>query len=524
MAIAFGTSGKFVLIIGDEGALLMRLAGTQVRDSCFAASTDPADSAQMADLLARSPTTPIHPLIDVLDQSYVKDTIPPVNLIDSARLVQRRLDTAFPNVAIKGACYLGRTSGGERQDKRYLLAGLPGSSALDTWVAWMNARHNPVKPLALLPLEAIGVAASLSRSCHLDGTLPQWVMLVARQRVGGFRQVVLRRGEFVFTRLTQSLPIDAPPADVAAAIEREYRLSMGYLRRMPYSAAQGMDVIVIAAQTEVEALIASGVAGDRLTVLSPWEAAERLQLDAVGELGDGYSDALIGAAFGRSRRPVLSLVPRALYEKRMGSFVTAAAYALIALVIGYLSFNLSDAYLESQEIERAYEQASLQAVQREARLDAVLDEAGDFQVSGPEVADTIALYDRLAAGAPSPLPLLALLGPAMNAEIVIQRIDWQTPERAGTNDISLALTIHIEPEVGDIGAAVAVAAAFAVRIADRFPGLDVRVTDPPIDILPDQYLSGEVDLTDDADDTTEIGYEAVVSIFVPATWPPEPSS
>jgi hypothetical protein len=208
----------------------------------------------------------------------------------------------------------------------------------------------------------------------------------------------------------------------------------------------------------------------------------------------------------------------------MGSFVTAAAYASIALVIGYLSFNLSGAYLESQEIERAYEQASLQAVQREARLDAVLDEAGDFQVSGPEVADTISLYDRLAAGAPSPLPLLALLRPVMDPEMVIQRIEWQTPERAGTNDIRLALTIHIEPEVGDIGAAVAVADAFADRIADRFPGLDVRVTDPPIDILPDQYLSGEVDLTDDADETAEIGYEAVVSIFVPAIWPPEPSS
>jgi hypothetical protein len=144
MAVSLGVSSKFVLVIGDEGATLLRVVGARVRDRCFASSSDPGDSAAMADMLAQSPTTAIHPLIDILEQSFTKETIPPAGMFDAARLIQRRLDAAFPNLEIKGAHYLGRDPGSERRDKRYLLAGLAGSPALNGWIAWIKARRNPV--------------------------------------------------------------------------------------------------------------------------------------------------------------------------------------------------------------------------------------------------------------------------------------------------------------------------------------------------------------------------------------------
>lgn len=220
----------------------------------------------------------------------------------------------------------------------------------------------------------------------------------------------------------------------------------------------------------------------------------------------------------------MSLLPQGLKEKRASAIAMAGAYAAIALIVGYLSFNLSNAYLESQDIAEAYDQASLQTLQREARLDAVLDETGAFEVSGPDVAATIALYDRLSAEAPTPLPLLAMVGPALGPHIVIHRIDWQVAGNGAGRDITLSLTIHIEPQAGDMTAAVAVADDFAARLAEQFPGLDVHVTDPPIDILPEQYLSGEVDLDGESGDDTDAGYEAVITVMLPDDWPAEPSS
>jgi hypothetical protein len=349
-------------------------------------------------------------------------------------------------------------------------------------------------------------------------------MLVTRHRTGGFRQVVLRRGEFVFTRLTQGLPAGAPAAEVAAAIEREHKLSMGYMRRMSYSDDQGIDFLVVGAPDIGPALVDLGMPADQVHAIAPADAAACLLLADAAEPGDEFAEALHGAAFALKRRPVMALLPQELYEKRAGALVTSAAYAVIALIIGYASFGLSDAFLESQDIDRAYEQASLQTKQRAARLGAVADEAGDIQVSGPEVADTIALHDSLSAQAPSPLPLLALVGTALTPQTVIHKIDWEVGDHGAMGEVSLALTLHIDASVASVGDAIDIADAFAASVAERLPGLDVRVTDPPIDILPDQVLSGEIDLSDSPGDGTGAGYDAVISIFLPAGWPLEPAS
>jgi hypothetical protein len=439
--------------------------------------------------------------------------------------VRRRLNAAFPNIDTTAARYLGRTTGGQRRDKRFLLAGLADSPALQRWIDWLGACRNPVKPLALLPLEAVTLATGLSGTLHAAEDLPRWIMLVTRQRTGGFRQVVVHDGEFVFTRLTPALAPDASGDDVARAVEHEFRLSMGYLRRMSFGDNQGLDLIVIAAPDVGEAMLETDLPEDQLTVMTPDDAAERIGLAGFAELNDeGFGEPLHAAAFGQRRRPAMSLLPPRLKEKRVGALAVAGAYAAIALIVGYLSFNLSDAYLEAQDIAEAYDQASIQTLQREARLDAVLDETGAFEVSGPEVADTIALYDRLSAEAPTPLPLLAMVGPSLGPYIVIHRIDWQVAGNGTGRNITLSLTIHIEPAAGDMSAAVAVADDFAARLADQFPGLDVRVTDPPIDILPEQYLSGEVNLDDEAGDGVDVGYEAVITVMLPDNWPVEPSS
>ena len=348
MAITLGPSSKFVLIIGDQGAVLLRIASGRVRDHCYARSTSPADSAHMADILAQSPNAAIYPLIDILEQSFTKETIPPASMFDDARLVQRRLDTTFPNVAITASHYLGRDTSGERRDKRYLLAGLPGSLSLDDWLVWINDRHNPVKPLSLLPLEAVTLAVSLSRLFHPKSDLPQWIMLVTRHRTGGFRQVVLRHGEFVFTRLTQGPSDNADTVEVATAIKREHSLSMGYLRRMSFNDDQGMDIIVVGAPDVGPALLDLGMLENQLRVITPTDACEHLNLTGVAEPGDDYGEGLHGAAFGQKRRPIMSLLPQELHEKRAGALTTSAAYVFIALVIGYASYEMSDAYLQSQ--------------------------------------------------------------------------------------------------------------------------------------------------------------------------------
>ena len=513
MNFSFGSSNKFVLIIGDEGAVLLRVTGSRVRDRCFAPTSDPSDSAQMREMLSDSPSTPLYPLIDVLEQSFAKESIPPVSMFDAAGMLQRRLSTAFSEAKIKAAHYLGRQDG-ERRDRRYLLAGLPASPALDGWIDWINQAPNPVKPFSLLPLEAVSLARNLSNMFHRRGSRPQWVMLVTRQRTGGFRQVVIRGDEFVFTRLTQSLPEDASAGEVAATIEREYKLSMGYLRRMSYSDDQGLDIIVAGTPEIGQELLNLGMSPSHLRMVTTHDAAERLKLAGVADATDSYGEVLHGAFFAQKRRPVLALLPEELYEKRAGALTTRAAYLFIAVVVGYASFGLSETYIESQEIDRTHRDIALMATEREAELDATASLATSFLVSAPEVADTVATYDRLSTNAPSPMPFLALIGPTLGPDIVVYEVDWTVEEEAGLRNIRLAVTVHLDSTIGDMEDAVAVTDALAERMAAIMPGFEVRVTDPPVDILPSQNLIGEVAL-DNMHGEGETGFAAIISIILP---------
>ncbi len=524
MKLKFRPLEKFVLAIGDEGAVLIHVVGYSVRERCFAASVKSSAADRMSEMLARSPTTRLYPLVDVLEQSYTRDDVPPVSMLDTARLLQRKLTTAFPDDRITGSLYLGRDTTTERSDKRYLLAGLPDTPALISWINWINSQANPVKPLSLLPLEAVSLAGTLSQVLCSDDGRPEWITLVTRHRTGGFRQVVTRDGELVFTRLTQSLPEDASAIDVATAIQREHEISLSYMRRMSYSNEQRMVLIVVGMPDVGRALLDLGLPQAQLKSITPRDAAEHLGLKDVAAADEPYSEALHCAAFAKKRRPVMRLLPQELYEKQAGAMATGAAYCAIAIAVGLVSFGLSDAYLASQDIGRTFEQASLQTLQHEAKLRSVLNETSGSQVAAPQVLDTIDLYDRLSTEAPSPLPLLAMIGPALGPDIVVHEIDWNVDGEVGATSVALALTVRIESKSGDFETAVNAANAFAARVADSVPGLDVSVTDPPVNVLPDQPLSGDVDLTGDGDGTAATSYDATISIHVPTGWPPDRSS
>ena len=524
MKLTLRPAEKFVLAIGDEGVVLTLVVGHGVRGRWFSPSTKSTDTDQLSEALARSRTTPVYPLIDVLEQSYTRDDIPPVSMLDTARLIQRKLVTAFPNDRIRGSLYLGRDSTTERSDKRYLLAGLPDTPALVSWMSWLNARDNPIKPLSLLPLEAVCLAESLSRQLCNDHDFPHWTMLVTRHRTGGFRQIVARDGEFVFTRLTPDLPGDASAFDVASAIRHEYETSMSYMRRVSYSDDQRMALIVIGMPDIGQALLDAGIPEARLKSITPSVAAERLGLTGVAEVDDPYGETLHSTAFAQKRRPIMRLMPQELYEKRAGTMATRAAYCAIAIAVGFASFGLSDTYLASQDIGRTFDQASLQTLQHEAKLSSVMSETDGGHAAAPQISDTIVLYDRLATEAPSPLPLLAMIGPALGPDVIVHRIDWDVEHEANGTNVSLALTVRIETLSDSIEVAVNAANALAARVAERFPGLDVSVSDPPVDTLADQTLSGEVELMDDDEGITTNSYDATISIHVPTGWPPDRSS
>jgi len=494
MLSLFGGAQRFILLIGDEGAILLRMAGLTVRDRCFAPSASPADRAEMEAMLAEAPRVPLLLLVDVLEQSFVKETVPPVGLLDEAGVLQRKLRTTFPESRIKGARYLGRDPRSARKDKQYLLVSVPETKLMSAWLEWARDLRNPVQAIALLPLESLDLATRLSAALHDKVDRPDWVVLVTRQRTGGFRQIVVHKGELVFSRLTQSVPPDASDADIAATIDREHKLTMGYLRRMSYNEDQGLDVIVLAQPGVEQALLRLGMPSAQLKVISPHDVAQALGMKNVATPDDPYGEIVHAAWVAMRRRPLLALMPDEIIHHRLGSLTLRAGYALTFSVVGYLSFDLTSAYLRSQDLRDQVAHFSQAATALSDELNHAIEIRGGYSVSAPEVSDTIDLYDRLQAAVPDPMPLLAILAGRLGPEVRANKVVWVVDEGAEIARSRLVVTFDILEVEGDVVAAMAVSDALGADLAAALPGLDVSVTGPPADVLPTQSLVAELDL------------------------------
>ena len=94
---------RFVLIVGDEGSILVSMQGAKVIRRLFAPSAQPSHSEAMVDLMKGNPSAPIYVLMDVMDQQYLPQTFPPVSSLSVGGLVKRRLERDFQPDDFKGS-------------------------------------------------------------------------------------------------------------------------------------------------------------------------------------------------------------------------------------------------------------------------------------------------------------------------------------------------------------------------------------------------------------------------------------
>jgi hypothetical protein len=117
-----GKNGKkrFILLIGDEGAILIFMQGAKVLRRLFAPSASPSHSEAICEIMKANPSVPITLLMDVIDQQYVPHTFPPVSALSVGGLVKRRLDRDFQPEDLKGRCKLAATKPAVRNGNTYL--------------------------------------------------------------------------------------------------------------------------------------------------------------------------------------------------------------------------------------------------------------------------------------------------------------------------------------------------------------------------------------------------------------------
>ena len=425
-----GGGQKFVLFIGDEGAILIYMRGATVLRRLFAVSPAPDHTATIVELLNNHPKAPLYILADVLDQQYVRHTFPPVSALSVNNLVKRRIDRDFQASDLTGAIRLGREKAG-RKEWLYLLVALAATPLLQQWFDLLVEQPNELKGIFLTPVEGQVFIPALHKALSNEKPLP-WQLLVSHHKVSGFRQIVLRDGRLAFTRVTQAID-DALPAVVAGNIEQEIMNTLEYLRRLGFQESGLMEMIVIASQEVQEALDLKRFNAGQVFSLTPLDVAEAMGLEQAALSADRFGDVVMGAAFARARKREMKLMTAyaqklsQIYAARLG--VKALGALAVVGLLGMSGMNLLQAIDDRSA-----------ASDTEDKRKPVQDQLAAVRKSVAGLNKNIALksaimltYDDYMKDAHPPSEFIDAIAPLMPPEVRAVKFSWGPPGTASAN-------------------------------------------------------------------------------------------
>lgn len=421
-------SSAFVLFLGDDGAILVFIEGGKVVRRLFAQSAEKEHLASLIELLNTHSDIPISVVVDMIDQSYVRHTLPPVSALGINKLVQRRLDRDFAPEDIKGALPLGRETSG-RKEWSFLLISLANSAVLQQWMNVVHELPNRLLGLYLVPVESQDFIEAISAALPAESSPAQWQILVSHHKVSGYRQVVLKDGKLIFTRLTQGLNESSP--DVAAGnVEQEIQNTIEYLRRLSFNDAAGLDIFVIVSQEIKERIDVRRFNTRRTKIFSPFEVSQMLGLEQAALSGDRFGDVVMSASFATLKKHRLKLLT--VYGKKIEQLfqIRLAARGVAGLLLFYMIYTIGSGFLAMQSANS--EAASLTDQEKQARVN--LQKMKDkFNAVGEQEREYVkagVIYKTLALADPAVLGFVRTLSPLLGEGVLVSSVDWKQESEA----------------------------------------------------------------------------------------------
>lgn len=423
---------KFLLSIGDEGAVLVYMVGGQVEGRFFFNNTESIDIDKV---FASDTEAPIYVMVDVSDQSYLQHSLPPVSSLNLPKMITRRLEKEFDRDDIKGAIFLNRAKTG-RREWNYLFVSIRNVAPLSDWLEKLMAYPNLIAGIYLLPIESGSMLFAIKKAIEAENTATksQWQMLIMHNKTGGLRQIVFRDGRILFTRLAQ--PVGGNAAGVIAGhIEQETLNIMEYIRRMNFEDSDTLDITIITPSDVKKQLEASRFKSTNLYVLTPYEVANFLGFEKAAEPKDKFSDVISLAFFGRNKKPpVLRLTTPILEKVRQTELLRIAViiftYCFVPLAVLLTLFNIYTSFAIKSRSEVTV--AELEKVKSDQQSLEKRNAANAEKMT--EVDAVVSLHEQYTADAVVPFGFFAKLSDLKGSIALFKQFEFKTSETANNKN------------------------------------------------------------------------------------------
>lgn len=403
-----------ILFITSESACLYLRHGRRLHQQvCFGRSS--ADG--LAEHLAEAPHLPTWVLVDIVEEDFRLEQVAHAFGRDRVALLKRHSRRLFRNTPYRHTQLLGRSRHNRHKDE-VLFSALINPERIDPWLEEL-ARHDvPVTGICSLPL----LSAELLKPLHCRR---EEVLLISHQRGAGLRQSFFRKGQLIFSRLSQ-VPDDLAGRDYVANLESEVAQTQRYLYNLRLL-ERGQPVKArILSGGEILAALQAGLQGgdDReYGLFDLADLARRLGCPAAPE--DHFAESLFACLLTRGRHANHYARPsqrRQHFTRLARQGVQFGAASLAGMGLLWSGINLADGLLYQQQAE-ALQPAVARAQARYQRAQAAIPET---PYTAQEIEGAVMLADALNHRRRNPQRLLTRIGRSLTDETLVHldRIDW----------------------------------------------------------------------------------------------------
>lgn len=443
-------------------------------------------------------------LVDVIEEEFYVDAIPPLGIRDRQALIERRVLKKFPRTPFR----LGQLQGKSEVNpgkSDVLYSAVSNPELLDAWLKILQAHKTPLLGIYSVPL--LG-----SEFLKKFGKPAKFSLLLGTHQENKLRQTFLINGKLKSSRLSKSSSPD--DSQYAEKIVEEIQRSRRYLERGRLLTQLDELHIYLVADAELAHEIAesAGLAsGTRVHAIDPQKAASSVGIKSAAA-NSNLEVLYLALSTGKRPRDNYSLSGETHYNRlmrvRQVTTVTAVAASLVCSAVSgiYLADGLqlrSTAHKLREQVSRLEEtyrreNQNFQPLKADSQEMKVAVDTGDYIVRNSVPVSFVMQQLGLVIG---DFP-----------DMHLNEVRWETASDLGEDvsqnqrrrdkpmpvaiprltGLSAELSGQILPYDGDIRAAFQRIRDLAAALESKTRFASVRATEFPINDSPLVPLSGEV--------------------------------
>ncbi len=334
------SESNFVVTIGNYGSVVTLHNGKNIEQTIFFDSFTEENKKSLQELFTKYKSTPIHFLLDTVDQSYKKKTYPYVRKSDLIHLIKRDIANDADKESLKNYIILGDgkyPKGTPASQKKWecLFVSSSNSETTNAWINFALEMPNRVSGIYMSPIETFSLfkllKLNIKSSSQIKNKRNDLYCLLLQNKVSGIRQTVFSNDGIIFTRVV-NYNFEEP--DFLEKYEQDIHSTFEYLKRLfPDLHISELDIINIF-PTKILAKLNSITNIDfHFVNYTPFQAASGAGYNNLIPKDSEFCDLLIAKVFASSKKKLLKFTTAAISTFEKLFLIIRSSYYLNLLLL-----------------------------------------------------------------------------------------------------------------------------------------------------------------------------------------------